>query len=104
MRLAGQTGLPVSDLLDLDDDSLDALAEVARESTWKEDTELLASLLETLQVIAQRLESGVPVVMVERAERFKPQQIPRPEWIRQPEPQVKSVSPAELFRRLAKAK
>lgn len=104
MRLAGQTGLPVSELLDLDDHELDAIAEVVRDQSWSQDTELLATIADRLDEIQKRLEAGVPTVLIPRADGFKPQQIPRPEWIRQPEPQIKSASPAELFRRLAKAK
>lgn len=94
------TGLPVADLLELDQSELDVISEAARASTWTQNTEFLASILESLWAIEQRLGAGIPVVMVKRADGFKPVTVPRPDWIPESQgSQPKTVSLGELFRK-----
>lgn len=84
---------------------LAAVAEVAtdeaRRLAWSQDSELLASILDTLQRIAARLDLGVPVGMVSKLKALPTMpRIPRPEWVKEAEqsaPSSSGMSPRELF-------
>lgn len=91
--------MPLAELLELDDDDLEVIGEECLAATWTQDTELLASILETLAAIAARLNAGIPVVMQERAGKVKPVRVPRPSWLPEPKPTVTTLTPAEMFQR-----
>ena len=91
----------------MSESQLAAVTEVAtqeaRRLSWSQDSELLASILETLQRIAARLDLGVPVGMVSKLKAIPTiPRIPRPEWVKEVEPAAPSgdgaaMSPREFF-------
>ena len=91
-RLTALTGVSLADLGGLSESQLAAVGGVATEEaqlrSWSQDTELLASILQELRRIANRLDAGIATVWAKslKAPHVSPP-IPRPDW-------VKDVAPA----------
>lgn len=102
--MAALTGLPPDFLLDLDENQWAAIEEVAADEahqrSWSQDTEMLASILEQLQRIANRLDAGVGTVALKKASRpTKVAPIKRPTWVEAApgSSAAQAVSPREFF-------
>ncbi len=101
-RISALTGVDPGFLLNLDEQQLAAVQEVAveesRRRSWTNDTELLASVVDLLAAILARLNAGIPVGMVKKLSTpSTPTRVKRPVWTDDPDDDTATVSPRDFF-------
>lgn len=107
-QLTTLTGVGLGEIAALNEAQIAALVEVAedeqRRRVWSNDTELLASILDRLGVIAARLEAGLRVGFPKDGKMpapKAPEPTTRPEWLERAAPASRTdeavMTPREFF-------
>ncbi|GAB3622585.1 hypothetical protein GCM10027418_06670 [Mariniluteicoccus endophyticus] len=94
--------MSLADLLELEVDELEEVAEFARErdqhNAWGNVGELLAKQTELLAAILARLNAGVPVVLTKRPGKVRdPYEVERPPWMAAPATTEQVMTPRGFF-------